>query len=91
MGCQDGNHQVANAALAATAAYIMVLGNSDEIMIMKSVINPMLNVMANNLKSGDEDLVIEGLDVIQECCTLEQPLINDFLEVSILSMLCLTR
>lgn len=81
MGCQDANHQVANAALAATAAYIMVLGNSDEIMIMKSVINPMLNVMANNLKSGDEDLVIEALDVIQECCTLEQPLINDFLEV----------
>lgn len=81
MGCQDANHQVSNAAMAATASYIMMLGNSEEIMIMKSVINPMLNVMANNLKSGDEDLVIEGLDVIQECCTLEQPLVNDFLEV----------
>lgn len=88
MGCQDGNHQVANAALAATASYIMVLGNSEEIMIMKSVINPMLNVMANNLQSGDEDLVIEGLDVIQECCTLEQPLINDFLEVCMRYLNC---
>lgn len=81
MGCQDANHNVANAALAATASYIMQLGNSDEIMIMTAVITPMLNVMANNLKNGDEDLVIEGLDVIQECCTLEQPLVNDFLEV----------
>lgn len=32
--------------------------------------------------TGDEDIVIEALDVLQECVEMEQPLINDHIEVS---------
>ena len=32
--------------------------------------------------TGDEDVVIEALDVLQECVEMEQPLINDHIEVS---------
>lgn len=80
-GCQDAVIAVASEALTATANFIIQLGDSAEVMAMKIVINPMLEVMDKCLKNGDEDLVVEGLDVIQECCGLEQPLINDHLEV----------
>jgi hypothetical protein len=73
---------VAVAALAATSAYIMELGNEEEIMILKVVITPMLHVMNTCLQNGDDETVTEGLEVIQECCGLEQPLVNDHIEVS---------
>jgi hypothetical protein len=83
MGCQDPVSAVAVAALAATSSYIMELGNEEEIMILKVVITPMLHVMNTCLQNGDDETVTEGLEVIQECCALEQPLVNDHIEVSI--------
>lgn len=82
MGCQDAVSNVATAALSATSAFIIELGNEPEIMILQKVINPMLDVMNKCLQAGDEDIVCEGLDVINECCMLEQPLINDHIEVT---------
>jgi hypothetical protein len=87
MGCQDAVSAVATAALSATSAYIMELGNEPEVMILQKVISPMLDVMNKCLQAGDEDIVCEGLDVIQECCMLEHPLINDHIEVVYLFLL----
>ena len=81
MGCQDSSSHVAEAALSATSALIKELGSVPEVMQLQCVINPMLGVMTKCLQSGNEDTVIEGLDVIQEACLLEQPIVNDHLEV----------
>src|SRR5690349_18698249 len=81
MGCQDPVPDVATAAMSATSAFIMELANEPEVMILQVVITPMLHVMNTCLQRGDDDLVIEGLDVVQECCNLDQPLVNDHLEV----------
>jgi hypothetical protein len=41
----------------------------------------MFAVMAKCLASGEDETVIVGLEVIQECTQLEQPIINDHLDV----------
>ncbi len=81
LGCQDGVTGVVIEALSATGTYIMQLGDSPEVMAMKNVISPMLSAMGKCLRDGDEDIVVEGLDVMQQCCELEEPLINDHIEV----------
>ena len=81
LGCQDAVSDVAETALKAIASSITLLGKTPEIMSFAKVITPMLTVLSRCLNDGDDDLVVEGLGVIQECCTLEQPLINDYLEV----------
>jgi hypothetical protein len=81
MGCQDALDDVKEAALSATSSLIKELGSTPEVMALQTVINPMLAVMSACLQNGSEDTVIEGLDVIQEACLLEQPLVNDHLEV----------
>lgn len=81
MGCQDASTNVAEAALSATSSLIKELGRDQEVMALQCVINPMLAVMSACLRNGSDDTVIEGLDVIQEACLLEQPLVNDHLEV----------
>lgn len=84
MGCQDASTNVAEAALSATSSLIKELGREQEVMALQCVINPMLAVMGACLRNGNDDTVIEGLDVIQEACLLEQPLVNDHLEVNTL-------
>jgi hypothetical protein len=81
MGCQDQSTNVAESALSATSSLIKELGREPEVMALQTVINPMLSVMSTCLASGSEDIVIEGMDVLQEACLLEQPLVNDHLEV----------
>lgn len=81
MGCQDSSHSVQVAALKATGSYISALANEDEVMILKDVLSPMLQVMHVCLQKGDEEIVSEALDVIQECCMSDQALINDHIEV----------
>lgn len=81
VGCQDAVTGVVIEALSSTGTYIMQLGDSPEVMVMKNVISPMLAAMGKCMRDGDEDIVVEGLDVIQQCCELEQPLINDHIEV----------
>lgn len=89
MGCQDASTNVAESALSATSSLIKELGREPEVMALQSVINPMLNVMSTCLANGSEDTVIEGMDVIQEACLLEQPLVNDHLEVGTFLNYCL--
>jgi hypothetical protein len=80
-GCQDPSPAVAEAALSATSSMIKEMGQHPEVMALQCVINPMLGVMTACLQNGSDDTVIEGLDVIQEACLLDQPLVNDHLEV----------
>ena len=49
-------------------------------MIFQGVISHLLQVMQKCLESGDEDVVAEGLDLIQECVAMEQPLVNDHIQ-----------
>jgi hypothetical protein len=81
MGCQDAVTDVASAALTGIADSIPILGRTPEIMTFGKVINPMLAVMNKSIQGGDDDIAIEGLAVIQEFCQLDQPVINDHLEV----------
>jgi len=80
MGCQDAVPAVAKAALAATSSFIVELGNEQEVMVMEKVLGPMVTVMRNCLQSGEEETVVEALDVIQECCFLDQPLVNNHIQ-----------
>lgn len=44
-------------------------------------------IFENCFSTGDEDIVVEALDVLQECVEMEQPLINDHIEVNQLNLL----
>jgi len=81
MGCQDTSSTVSEAALKAVSSFIKEIGTEPEVMGLQCVLNPMFLVMASCLRNGSEETVIEGLDVIQEACLLEQPLINEHLQV----------
>ena len=80
-GCKDSAHNVTVAAMKAASIYIGSIADEQEVLIMKKVILPMLDVMRNCLTQGDEDLAAEGLEVFEECISMEQPLINDYVEV----------
>jgi len=41
--------------------------------------------MRNCLQSGEEETVVEALDVIQECCFLDQPLVNNHIQVPLMT------
>jgi hypothetical protein len=79
-GCQDPSTKVAVEAMESTSNYVRNLGNTREIMHLVPVMRPLFEVMARCLANHDEDLVCEGLSLIQECFELEEPLINDFVE-----------
>ena len=80
-GCQDSNSNVSASAMTATAAYIEALGDSIEVMQLECVLTPMFTVMQACLERGDEQVVVNGLDVIQESVSMKQPLIDNHLKV----------
>lgn len=80
-GLGDTNQGVQVAAMAATTSYLSAMGNADEVMILKPVLSPLLVVLRDCLLRGEEDNVRFGLEVITEGVSLEQPLINDHIEV----------
>lgn len=49
-------------------------------MLFQGVVSQLLHVMQKCLENGDEDVVAEGLDLIQECAAMEQPLVNDHVQ-----------
>ena len=80
-GCQDPSPAVSVSAMKATTCYIRSISNDPGVMQLQGVLTPMLSVMHQCLARGDEDIVAEGLEVIQECAEMEQPLLNDHLEM----------
>ena len=83
-GCQDESPTVSVAAMTATAAYIKAIADSDEVMQLQGVLTSMLTVMQTCLQRGDDDMFIEAMDVLNECVDMEQPLVNDHVEVFII-------
>jgi hypothetical protein len=82
MGCQDGSPDVAVDAMRAATIYIEKLSENEAVMLMKPVLTPVLNVLSSCLQRGDDTLVLDGLELFEECCNMEYPLINDHIEVS---------
>jgi hypothetical protein len=82
-GCQDAKASVAVAAMNATSSYVSAIADEEQLMLLSGVIVPMLTVMNNTLAAkGDDDIVIKGLEVLQECIANDQPLVNDHIAVS---------
>jgi hypothetical protein len=81
MGCADPNTIVSIASMKSTSSYIRAIANKPDVMQLQAVLTPMLTVMNQCLVSEDTDSVVTGLDVLQECVELEQPLLNDHLEI----------
>jgi hypothetical protein len=80
-GCQDVSSSVKVEAMRAATSYVQAISGKEVVMEMKPVLTPVLNVMSICLQTGEEALVMDGLEVFDECCKMEYPLINDHLEV----------
>jgi hypothetical protein len=80
-GCQDTSHSVSSEAMSATVFFIEAFADDPEVMKFQIVLDPMMKVMELCLSRGDESIVAEGLEVIMECVEMEQPLINDYVQV----------
>lgn len=81
VGCQDPVPAVAAAAMKATTVYINAIAHEPEVLELRGVLTPILTVMQACLTRGDEETVSEGLEIFQECILMDQPLVNDHIEV----------
>lgn len=81
MGCADPNTTVSIASMKSTASYIQAISNKPEVMKLQAVLTPMLTVMNQCLQAEDNDAVLVGLEVLTECVSQEQPLLNEHLEI----------
>eukprot|EP00602_Paraphysomonas_sp_CaronLab_P003188 CAMPEP_0185039098 /NCGR_PEP_ID=MMETSP1103-20130426/35595_1 /TAXON_ID=36769 /ORGANISM="Paraphysomonas bandaiensis, Strain Caron Lab Isolate" /LENGTH=964 /DNA_ID=CAMNT_0027577857 /DNA_START=417 /DNA_END=3311 /DNA_ORIENTATION=- len=79
-GCGDASHDVAVAAMSAATVFIGALSDSEEVMHLKGVLSPLLEVMQKCLQTGDEEVVTEGLEMLQESVAMDLPLINDHVQ-----------
>lgn len=80
-GCGDTSTLVAVAAMKATTSYLISIRDAPEVMLLQPVLDPLLVVLQGCLVRGEEENVTEGLDIIQHCVALEQPLINEHIAV----------
>jgi len=49
--------------------------------LLQVVVAPLITVVVAALARSDEELVAEGIDVLQECATIDKPIINDHIEI----------
>jgi HEAT repeat protein len=78
-GVQDPSPQVAVAAMSAVAVFIAAIGETDEVLLLKPVLPPLLTTLSAFAQSGDTSNFTDGVQVIHQCVQLEQPLINDLI------------
>ena len=50
-------------------------------MAFEPILQPVLAVMEKCLATGDESIVAQGLDMFQECVAMDQPLVNNYVQV----------
>ena len=81
-GCQDSSVLVQEEAIESAKIYIDRIANKEIVMEMKPVIGAILTTLGICLQRGDEDVVVEGLDIFETISDMEYPLINDHVEVS---------
>lgn len=79
-GFQGSSPAVTTAAMTAAASFVGAIADEPEVMQLGVLINPMIAVMTQTLSlgdDGDDDVVVKGLEVLSECITNDQPLINE--------------
>ena len=91
-GFQDAASSVSSTALTATAACITAMSDEPEVMEFRHLIGPMITTIQNHVQATihnqlDEQIVVDDLEVIQECVAMEQPLASDHIHVSIYASL----
>jgi hypothetical protein len=79
LGCGDDHASVKVEAMQATTSFISNLSDSPEVMAFEPVMRPLFGVMQQCLQDN-EQVVEEGLDVIQEAVTMEFPLVNGHID-----------
>ena len=82
-GCADPEQQVKIGAMKACVAMITHTSDSVEVMALEPILPPLIAVMQHCLQAGEEELVSEAMDVVQECASMEQPLINNHIDALI--------
>ena len=80
-GCQDAVTKVSVEALKAFASLIQSLRLCKEVAQLAPVMKPMIELLGRSLSIKDEDTICSVLDVLQDCFELEEPIINEYLEV----------
>lgn len=85
LGCQDASQSVCVEAMGAATIYIDNISGDEAVMKMKPVLSSILHVLNMCIQKGDEDIVIDGLEIFQQCANMDFPLINDHMNVSILA------
>lgn len=79
-GCTDAEHSVKMNAMQAVTSFIRNTSGSPEVMALEPILPPLLAVMQACLAAGDEEIVAEAFECIQEASAMEQPLINNHIE-----------
>jgi hypothetical protein len=77
VGIRDPTLSVVAAALSSLTAFIRGIGHLDEVLSLKPLLSPLIEVVQTFAANGYVEGFKEGLDVISQCLGLEVPLIND--------------
>jgi hypothetical protein len=84
-GFQDADPEVVMAAMDSAAAYVSAVADDKELMQLSPMIPPMLTIMGTCVGTDHDEVIVKGLDVLQECAANDQPLINEFIAVGFIS------
>ena len=77
-GLQDSaSPAVVKASLNGMRDLMVSISDKEEVIQLQALIGPVLAATTNLLNAGDEDLVTDGLEVLQEASGIEKPIIND--------------
>ena len=77
-GLQDSaSPNVVKASLNGMRDLMVSISDKEEVIQLQALIGPVLAATTNLLNAGDEDLVTDGLEVLQEASGIEKPIIND--------------
>ena len=82
-GFNDNDIKVKQQAMIAFVALVISNVERDEVMQLESLIPQLLSTMSICLENDEQETVAQALEVIQECATTKQPLINNHLDIII--------
>lgn len=82
-GFGDTDPDVVVAAMDSAAAFVSAVADDSELMQLAPMIPPMLTIMGTCVGTDHDEVIVKGLDVLQECAANDQPLINEFIPVRI--------
>ena len=83
-GLQSTSPDVVKASLNGMRDFMVSITDKDEVIQLQALIGPVLAATTNLLNAGDEDLVTDGIEVLQEASGIEKPIINDSIDQVVL-------